>query len=381
LRDPPPAPADAEAAPRVTVFTERLVRSSTAEAAGVHARLRAAAERSASIHVEGAGRSGVAPVEAVDRGLVLPGGLVAGPDRRLLAGGGLGAFVEALDPEACARVIAEGVATVVVPESVRVVVVGDPGRWVSGFDVAARVLTSLDPALVRGRVLELSGPVVDRMDAVERLAFAQCAAYVDVRAILVACDERALQFLRARAVRPPPPVLSDRDAAFAAAEKVDVTGLEPMVFPADRIEEATALSELPEVAVDQVVLGGHAGGRVEDLRIAARLLKEHPVDAGVRAVCVPATPRAYVHATEEGWLSSLVRAGVVVAAPTSGFAGGEEGTTLGPGERGLATAGVGESIPVDAELRLASPAVCAASAVMGRIAHPDEVMRAKREAV
>lgn len=377
-----PAPdADASGAVRVAVFTERLVRSPTAEGAGVHARIREAQQRWPSIEVADAGRSGVAPVEAVDRGLVLPGTVVAGPDRRHLAGGGLGALVEVLGEGACARLIVEGVATVVVPETVRVVVTGTPGRWVSGIDVAAWVLKTLDPDVTRGRILEVSGPVIDRMDAVDRLAFAQCAAYVDARGILMACDERALQFLRARSVATPSPVLPDRDAEASAQFTVDVDGIEPMVFPADRLEDACPLSELQEIPVDQVVIGGHAGGRVEDLRVAAQLLKEHPVRAGVRLICVPATQRAFVHATEEGWLAALVRAGAVVAAPTSGFAGGHDGTTLGPGECGLVTAGVGESIPRDADLRLASPAVCAASAVMGRIAHPDEVMRAKREAV
>jgi 3-isopropylmalate/(R)-2-methylmalate dehydratase large subunit len=197
-------------------------------------------------------------------------------------------------------------------------------------------------------------------------------------------DESAFAWLRARTAGKLEGLLPDVDAVYEENSNISVDGLEPMVAPAGSPAGARRLGDLPEVPLDQVVIGSESGGRIEDLRLAARLLKEHNVHPDVRLVIIPGNQRAKLHAVEEGLVTTFLRSGAVVAAPSCGLWADDSSGTVGAGETCLSTClagGAGRQGPVGADAYLASPAVAAASAVMGRIAHPDEVLRSRREAV
>ncbi|MBI4882093.1 MAG: hypothetical protein HY812_20890, partial [Planctomycetes bacterium] len=287
-------------------------------------------------------------------------------------------------PAEIAAALQGGGARLAVPPSSRWRFAGAPGRWCSGTDLILHALAALGAEAARGSAVELCGPALERLFLVERLAMSVLAGHGGAAAAFCYPDEAALAWLRARSTRTLKPLLPDSGAAYRDARDIDVDDLEPMAAPARALCTGRRLSELPEIPLDQVVIGGGSGGRIEDLRLVARLLKEHGVHAGVRLLVIPGNQRAFQHAVDEGCAASLLRCGALVAAPTCGLWDDPQLTTLGGAERCLATSVAGcpaASLAPQAEVYVASPAVAAASAVLGRIAHPDEVLRSRREAV
>ncbi len=365
---------------RVAVLPDRFVAVEDPSRLAVYRRLAEFGDRPDVELVVPIGRSGLSSVELVDRGFATPGGTLAGCDPSLVACGALASLAVLRDPVGLADALADGSVTRPVPASRRIRIQGETGRWCMGVDVMLHLLRMTEEGEDRDAALELSGVPIERLDVVDRLAFVATGIGLGAAAVFCLPDDRTLAWLRARTDRDVRALLPDRDAEYAAARDLDVKGLEPMVAPLDRPRAGRRISEMPDVPLDQVVLGGRVGGRVEELRVAARLLKEHPVHHNVRLVVMPATQRAFLHAVDEGLIGTFIRCGAVVAAPTSGIWGGEDRTTAGPGEHVLTT----DPTPVPAtgaEVYVASAAVAAASAALGRIAHPDEVLRSRREAV
>ena len=368
---------------RVVVIEDRLPVGE--EEIAARARANAMISRLGLSHVA-LGRGGVARHELVERGHATPGRLVVGIDRALPVYGALGAFGWRTDADAAADAIVSGRVKVTVPPTLKLTLRGVPGRWASGNDVAMSAVMALQGSDLDGRAVEIDGETIARMEMCDRLRVAQMVAELGPSTVFTTIDETSLTWLRARSAEPMKPWIPDQGATYEQAVVHDVDRLEPVVaLPGGRDEprEAKRITALPSVPVDLVVIGGTAGGRIEDLRGAAKMLKEHPVHPRVRLLILPATQKCIQHAIAEGLVSIFLRSGAVVHPPLSGV-WEPELQALGAGERCVATGRAnrpGEHGVAGSEVFLASATVAAASAVMGRIAHPDEVLRSRREAV
>lgn len=363
--------------PRLLLVIERAFAGGDA---GALRQARAALAAAGAGHA-GPARGGVLGVEALDRGAARPGGLLIGCDPHLGGAGTLGCASAIGTSDAVAAALASGAIAFAVPQTIAVRVRGTAGRWCSGRDVALHLAAELE--LGPGApCFEIGGPALDALDVVERAHIASQLRCDGAGEVLLAPDEKALTWLRARTATLLRPILPDTDAHYAALIEIDVAGLEPLVRCPGTGRRSLPVGALPEIAVEQVVIGPTAGGRIEDLRLVARLLKEHGVAEGVRLMVVPASQRAYLHAAEEGIVATLLRTGAVVLPPAANAWEYDAPPSLAAGERCLATTYRAATSAVSgAEVYLASTAVAAATAVIGRIAHPDEVLRSRREAV
>ena len=366
------------------VIPGRFAATSSPGRASVYRRLQEFFERQEWTGLTPLGRGGSLPVGTIDGGHAIPGNLVLGRDGHLTDAGAVGCLGLKVSEDDLSRVLAGHSVDLKVPASIRVRLVGTPGRWCTGTDVMLRLLNDLGRERLADRVLELHGPAVDRMDMIDRLAMASVAYEAGLRSALLGTDETTLAWLRARSARDLEHLLPDGDATYEERLELNLDGWEPMVALDSSPYGARPLSELPAIPVDQVVIGHRAGGRVEDLRMVARLLTEHPVHGNLRLLIVPGSQRIFQHCAEEGLLATLLRVGAVVTPPILELWESDQGGTLGEGEICLATTTenrLGWQGPASAKIHFASPAVAAATAVMGRIAHPDEVLRSRRESV
>ena len=169
---------------------------------------------------------------------------------------------------------------------------------------------------------------------------------------------------------------ADEDAVYDETYTIDLGALEPTVAFPHLPENTKPISEVPEIPIDQVVIGSCTNGRIEDLRIAAQILEGRKCAKGLRVIVIPATQAIYLQAMEEGLLKTFIEAGAVVSTPTCGPCLGGHMGILAAGEKAVATTNrnfVGRMGHVDSEIYLASPAVAAASAVTGRISCPCEL--------
>jgi 3-isopropylmalate/(R)-2-methylmalate dehydratase large subunit len=370
---------------RVLVVDDRFTpEPAAARRDGVRAAVKAFAREHRLRHLVGPGRGGALRVDAADRGFVTPGALVATPEPCAAAFGVLGCVALAPPPAGLGALLAAGALETSVPETLRLTFTGAPGRWVAGKDLGLLALARLGRARLNGRSVEAAGRALEDLDVHDRLAFAAMLAAAGAVAVFAPQDEKALAWVRARAGGEVEPVLADSGASVADASTLDVAGSEPMVaLPHDPCN-AVPLSDVAELKIERVVLGGATGGRIEDLRLAVRLLREFNVHDDVDLVVVPGSQRIFQHASEEGLLAALVRSGAVIAPPSSSLWDGPQLGIVGPRERCLVTTEGNERGRQgldDAEIVLAGPAVAAATAVFGRVAHPDELLRRQREAV
>jgi 3-isopropylmalate/(R)-2-methylmalate dehydratase large subunit len=194
---------------------------------------------------------------------------------------------------------------------------------------------------------------------------------------IIAPDSITEEYVRSRAKRPYKFYSSDPDAAYEAVYEWDLSNLEPVVALPHSPQNVKQVTEMPLTPIDQVVIGSCTNGRLEDLRVAAQVLKGRKVARGVRCIVIPATQQIYMEAMEEGLLEIFIEAQAAVSTPTCGPCLGGHMGILAPGESAVATTNrnfVGRMGHVESKVYLSNPAVAAASAVLGRIAHPEEVL-------
>ncbi|MFH0943938.1 MAG: aconitase family protein [Planctomycetota bacterium] len=350
--------------------------------ASVYRRLRQFFEQQEWTGLSPLGRGGSLAVGTIDGGYAIPGHLVLGSDGHLSDAGAVGCLGLPVSEGRLIRALAGQPIELKVPASIRVRLAGTPGRWCTGLDVMLRLLNELGKDRLLDRVVELHGPALDHMDMIDRLAMTSVGFEAGLRSVLLGTDETTLAWLRARTEKALAHLLPDGDAAYEERLELNLDGWEPMVALAPSPYGARPVSELPEIPVDQVVIGHRAGGRVEDLRLVARLLNEHPVHGNLRLLIVPGSQKIFQHCAEEGLVATLVRVGALVATPMMDLWESDQGGTLGEGEVCLTTTTenrTGWQGPASAKIHFSSPAVAAATAAMGRIAHPDEVLRSRRE--
>jgi 3-isopropylmalate/(R)-2-methylmalate dehydratase large subunit len=320
------------------------------------------------------GRMGVEHALLPELGLVVPGDLVIGADSHTCTYGALGAFSTGVGSTDAAVGMATGEAWLKVPASLKFVVEGQLGPWVTGKDVILHIIgdVGVDGALYRA--MEFVGSAIESLSMDSRFTICNMAIEAGGKNGIIAADAVTRDYERGRGRREPVEYQSDRDAAYEAvhtyrAERIPLT----VAFP-HLPSKGRPVSEAGDVKIDQVVIGSCTNGRLEDLRMAAEILRGRKVHRDVRLIVIPATQAIYAQAMAEGLLATFVEAEAAVSTPTCGPCLGGHMGILAKGERALATTNrnfVGRMGDPESEVYLSGPAVAAASALAGRIVGPD----------
>ena len=323
------------------------------------------------------GRMGIEHVLLPEQGLVVPGDVVVGADSHTCTYGALGALATGMGSTDIAVAMATGHAWMRVPETIRIVYHGTLQPWVGGKDLILYTIGQIGVGGARYKAIEFAGPVVDQLSMAGRFTMSNMAIEAGGKAGLFAVDDVTRAYVRDRASRPYCTYHADAGATYVQVVEIDVSQIEPQVAFPHLPENAQPVSLAGDVRIDQSVIGSCTNGRLEDLRIAAEVLRGRQVHPDVRCIVIPGSQQVYLDALHEGLLEVFVTAGAVVSTPTCGPCLGGYMGVLAAGERAVSTTNRnfrGRMGHPDSFVYLAGPAVAAASAVAGRIAGPEEVL-------
>lgn len=310
-------------------------------------------------------------------GLTVAGDVIIGADSHTCTYGALGAFSTGVGSTDMAAGMATGQAWFKVPSAIRFNIVGKPAKWISGKDVILHIIgmIGVDGALYRS--MEFVGEGIRYLTMDDRFTIANMAIEAGGKNGIFPVDDLTRAYMKEHSKRPFVEYTADEDAEYDEEYTIDLSTLKPTVAFPHLPENTRTIDEVGDVKIDQVVIGSCTNGRMDDLRIAASILKGKKVAKGLRVIVIPATQKIYLQAMEEGLLRTFIESGAIVSTPTCGPCLGGYMGVLAEGERCVSTTNrnfVGRMGHVESEVYLASPAVAAASAITGKISGPDEVM-------
>ncbi|MBU9727069.1 3-isopropylmalate dehydratase large subunit [Diplocloster modestus] len=311
-----------------------------------------------------------------EKGLTVAGDVVIGADSHTCTYGALGAFSTGVGSTDMAAGMATGKCWFKVPSAIKFELTGKPSEWVSGKDVILHIIgmIGVDGALYKS--MEFTGEGIRYLSMDDRFTIANMAIEAGGKNGIFPVDEAAEAYMREHSKRPYQVYEADEDAEYETVYTIDLAALKPTVAFPHLPENTKTIDEVGEVKIDQAVIGSCTNGRMEDLRIAAKILEGRKVAKNVRCIIIPATQKIYLQAIEEGLVQTFIKAGAVVSTPTCGPCLGGYMGILAAGERCISTTNrnfVGRMGHVDSEVYLASPAIAAASAVTGKISGPSEL--------
>lgn len=324
------------------------------------------------------GEMGVEHALLPEQGLVAPGFLVIGADSHTCTYGGIGAFATGVGSTDLAGAMITGEVWLKVPESIKFIFKGELNPYVTGKDLILYTIGKIGVDGALYKAMEFTGDVIGKLDIAGRLTMANMAIEAGAKNGIIAPDQITEDYCRDRAKWPYTSYQSDADANYADIIEYDAGDIEPQVAFPHLPENTKGVSEIKEdIVIDQVVIGSCTNGRLEDFRMAASILKGKKVAKGLRLIIIPATPEIYRKCLEEGLFEVFLDADAIISPPTCGPCLGGHMGILAKGERAVATTNrnfVGRMGHVESEVYLASPAVAAASAVLGKIGGPDAVV-------
>ncbi|MCX7970986.1 MAG: 3-isopropylmalate dehydratase large subunit [Negativicutes bacterium] len=322
------------------------------------------------------GEMGIEHVLLPEKGLVGPGQLVIGADSHTCTYGALNAFATGVGSTDMAAAMATGRTWFKVPSSVKVILTGSLPRWVGGKDVILHLIGQIGVDGALYQALEFAGGGVSALTMADRLTVANMAIEAGAKNGIFPYDQRTADFYSGKPAADFQPCQPDPGADYAREITIDLSRLEPLVARPHLPENVVPVSQLPDIAIDQVVIGSCTNGRLEDLAVAADILAGGRVRPGVRLIVIPGSQQVYLDALERGYIKTFIEAGAVVSTPTCGPCLGGHMGILAAGERAVATTNRnfrGRMGHVDSEVYLAGPAVAAASARLGKISSPGEL--------
>ena len=361
---------------RIALIPDHFTPNKDIKSAEQSRQMRAFARKHRIRHYYEVGRCGIEHAFLPEQGIVVPGDLVIGADSHTCTYGALGAFATGVGSTDLAACMATGKVWLRVPETMRFRFTGTLPRWVSGKDLILYTIGRIGVDGARYRAMEFCGEAVTALNMDERLTLCNMAIEAGGKNGIVAPDVTTEAYERGRALRDPLMVQSDADAEYARTFEWDVSSLSPQVALPYLPENAKPVEACGDITIDQVVIGACTNGRMTDLRQAAEILKGRKAAPGVRVIVIPATQNIYMQAVKEGLVEIFIEAEAVVSTPTCGPCLGGHMGVLAAGERALATTNrnfVGRMGHPKSEVYLCGPAVAAASAVTGRITHPEEL--------
>ncbi|AEE92067.1 3-isopropylmalate dehydratase large subunit [Tepidanaerobacter acetatoxydans Re1] len=328
-------------------------------------------------HYYEVGRMGIEHAFLPEQGIVLPGDLVVGADSHTCTYGALGAFSTGVGSTDLAFAMMTGKCWFKVPETIKFIYHGKPNPWVTGKDLILHTIGDIGVDGALYKAMEFTGDTIAHLTIDERLTMSNMAIEAGGKNGIMEPDEITLEYVKNRAKKPYEVFRSDPDAAYSDIIDYDVKKIQPKIALPHLPENVVDVEAVDNIVIDQVVIGSCTNGRLEDMRLAAKVLKGHKVHPYLRLIIIPATQQVYQEMIKEGITEIFVDAGAVVSTPTCGPCLGGYMGILAKGERAVATTNrnfVGRMGHPESEVYLSNPAVAAASAVKGRIAHPKEVV-------
>lgn len=323
------------------------------------------------------GRVGIEHVILPEKGIVAPGMVTIGADSHTCTYGALGGFSTGVGSTDLGVALATGEAWFKVPETIKVNITGKKPKYICGKDVMLTLIgmIGVDGALYKA--LEFAGEGVKELNITDRLTIANMAIEAGAKNGIFPVDDETLNYIKDRVTKPYEIVETDSDATYCQTVEINLSELKPVVaFPHLPENTHTVESIKEPITIDQVVIGSCTNGRLEDLAIAASILKGHKVHPNVRCIIIPGSQQVYLDAIHNGYVDTFIEAGAAVSTPTCGPCLGAHMGIMTAGERCVSTTNRnfrGRMGHVDSEVYLASPYVAAASAILGKIATPEEV--------
>ena len=323
------------------------------------------------------GEMGIEHALLPEKGLTVAGDVIIGADSHTCTYGALGAFSTGVGSTDMAAGMATGKAWFKVPSAIKFNIVGKMDKWVSGKDVILHIIgmIGVDGALYKS--MEFAGEGIKNLSMDDRFTIANMAIEAGGKNGIFPVDDLAIEYMKEHSNRPYTIYEADEDAVYDEEYTIDLSTLRPTIAFPHLPENTHTIDDIKEdIVIDQVVIGSCTNGRIDDLRIAAKVLEGQHVKKGMRCIIIPATQKIYMQAMEEGLLKTFIEAGAVVSTPTCGPCLGGYMGILAEKERCVSTTNrnfVGRMGHVTSEIYLASPAVAAASAITGKISSPYEL--------
>lgn len=323
------------------------------------------------------GRVGIEHVILPEKGIVAPGMVTIGADSHTCTYGALGGFSTGVGSTDLGVALATGEAWFKVPETIKVNITGKKPKYICGKDVMLTLIgmIGVDGALYKA--LEFAGEGVKELNMTDRLTIANMAIEAGAKNGIFPVDDEILNYIKDRVTKPYEIVEADSDATYCQTVEINLSELKPVVAFPHLPENTHSVESIKEpITIDQVVIGSCTNGRLEDLAIAASILKGHKVHPNVRCIIIPGSQQVYLDAIHNGYVDTFIEAGAAVSTPTCGPCLGAHMGIMTAGERCVSTTNRnfrGRMGHVDSEVYLASPYVAAASAILGKIATPEEV--------
>ncbi len=328
------------------------------------------------------GQMGIEHVLLPEQGLVLPGEVIIGADSHTCTYGALSAFATGMGSTDIASAMACGEIWMKVPPTIKFIYHGKLKRWVSGKDLILYTIGDIGVDGALYSAMEFHGEAIEQLSVDGRFTMANMAIEAGAKAGIFRLDGKSRTYLQSRTNRRYTAYEPDVDASYAKVIEYDVSDLEPQVaFPplpsnTKPVSQVNVNTAEKGVEIDQVVIGSCTNGRLSDLRVAAEVLRNRRVHPRVRCIIIPGTQQVYLQALRDGLIERFIEAGAIVSTPTCGPCLGGHMGVLAAGERCLSTTNrnfVGRMGSPQSEVYLANPAVAAASAIIGRIASPEEL--------
>ncbi|MFH1898656.1 MAG: 3-isopropylmalate dehydratase large subunit [Candidatus Desantisbacteria bacterium] len=323
------------------------------------------------------GRMGIEHALLPEAGLVLPGDIIIGADSHTCTYGALGAFATGIGSTDLAAVMATGQIWFMVPESIKFVYSGRLNKWVGGKDLILSTIGRIGVDGANYAAMEFTGEVISSLPMSDRFTMSNMAIEAGGKCGIIAPDDITLEYVKGRAKRAYKLYASDDNAKYKEVYEFDCSHIEPQVAFPHLPSNTKPISQVGDIKIDQGIIGSCTNGRIEDLRMAASVLKGRKVHPEVRLIIIPATQKIYQLAIKEGLIDIFIEAQAVVSTPTCGPCLGGHMGILAEGEKAIATTNrnfVGRMGHPKSEVYLANPAIAAASCILGRIASPEEVL-------
>jgi 3-isopropylmalate/(R)-2-methylmalate dehydratase large subunit len=360
---------------KIALVEDHFVPAKDAQSAKLARFMKEFAQEQEIEHFFDVGRGGIEHVVLPEEGLVAPGELIVGGDSHTCTYGAFGAFATGMGSTDIAAAFVLGEVWLKVPSTIKIVYDGELGPMVYAKDVMLRTVGELGIDGATYRAIEYHGTTVDRLSITGRITMANMAIEAGAKNGIFHADAKTLAYVTERTDRPFVVERSDDDAVYERIVNIDVGQLEPQVACPHTPDNVHPISEVAadDITVDQVFIGSCTNGYIEDLRVVAKILDGKKIASNLRVIVNPGSQKVWMQAAEEGILTILARAGCAVNTPGCGACFGGHMGTLGDGERAISTTNrnyVGRMGSPKAEVYLASPATCAASALAGKIADP-----------
>lgn len=322
------------------------------------------------------GQMGIEHALLPEKGLVVAGETVIGADSHTCTYGALGAFSTGVGSTDMAAAMATGQMWLKVPSAIKFNLKGKLNKWVSGKDIILHIIGKIgvDGALYKS--MEFTGEGVKELSMDDRFTISNMAIEAGGKNGIFPVDEKTIEYMKEHSLKEYTIYEADEDAIYDQIIDINLNELKPTVSFPHLPENTRSIDDVGNVKIDQVVIGSCTNGRIEDMRITAKILKGKKIHPDVRTIIIPATQKIYKQCITEGLAEIFIDAGAIISTPTCGPCLGGYMGILADGEKAVTTTNrnfVGRMGHPGSEVYLASPAVAIASAIKGKITNPDEI--------